>query len=275
MFKKIKNLFTKKEQNITSDQKIDRDLFEELFPLSIEHQHIIEEHLKKIFSGMFGEEGYAELMSHRRSFPQVPTVFQGLRFDSLGWELEEEDPTHQIYRNDTGDFIDITIVSPSGKIDEQTADELPVFRKWFRDLFIHQGGGLIYCENLNHHEIDAFESIGKVPRQQGAGIDYIYHLNIRNYEKQKLYQLMVKLHEGAPTGLRDNILMHPLCDITALDMLQMMEYYRKDPYYPTLQEGNVMNLSEREEFDHYFPFHPLSIIRKEVKAQILESIRFE
>ena len=105
-------------------------------------------------------------------------------------------------------------------------------------------------------------------------MDYIYFLNIRNYEEQKLYQLTFKVFEMSPTGTRDNLMMHPLADIANVDMMQLMELYREDPYDPNYDQGNRMNLSEREEFDYLFPFHPLSIIRQDIRPRIKRSLKF-
>lgn len=85
---------------------------------------------------------------------------------------------------------------------------------------------------------------------------------------------MIKIHEGGPTGIRDNFMMHPICDITNLDMSKLMGFYRKDPYDKDFMEGNRMNLSERAEFDYLFPFHPLSIIRNEIRPSVLKTIEF-
>ena len=62
--------------------------------------------------------------------------------------------------------------------------------------------------------------------------------------------------------------------VVGSDVLDIPELYRQDPYDKNFVQGNTMNLSEREEFDFLFPFHPLSIIRKEIVPQIKKSLKF-
>jgi hypothetical protein len=75
--------------------------------------------------------------------------------------------------------------------------------------------------------------------------------------------------------MRDNISMHPICEIAKTDLSELLGLYRKDPYQKDFNAGNVMNISEREEFDEFFPFHPLSIIRKEIRPNMKNAVRFE
>lgn len=270
MFKK---LFGKKKKNKRQEES-SRDLFAELFPLSIENKEAIENDILKIFKDMFGEEGAHQLKNYKREYEVKEDTFQSLIIDTLGWELEEQNKFSCLYENKYNDYLKIDIAQPNGVISKES-NNLPIYRNWLRGMFVNENGGLISCKHFKNNEIDAFESIGKIPRKEITGIDYTYFLNIRNYEEQKLYQVIIRVNEGSPTGMRDNLLLHPLSEITNLDMEELTKLYRKDPYDDNFKIGNRRNLSEMEEFDYLFPFHPLSIIRQEIRPRILKSIKFK
>ena len=252
-----------------------RDLFEELFPLSSENKQVITEKLLDIQRQMFGKEGLEKLQQITRIKEPHMQTFHALKFDTLGWNLEEEKKEGLLYVNEFGDYLKIDRTNANGKLEKNKPSELSVYRDWIRNMFVQQKGGLIMCEELSlPNKFDAFESIGKTPRKNATGIDYTYFLNIRNYEEQKLYQLILRVHEIGTTGLRDNMTMPPLCDVAKIDMGQLFESYRQDPYDKSLQGGNRRNLSEMEDFDHLFPFHPLSAIRQEIRPRLLAEIHF-
>lgn len=272
MFRK---LFGRNKKSNTPKKAPSRDLFEEFFPLTTENKSIIDEKLQNIQLQMFGEEGLKKMQGIKRIKDQKNNTFHALSFDTLGWNLEEEKEEGLFYGNEYGDYLKIDRISANGKLEKNKPSELAVYRNWVRNMFVEQDGGLIMCEELLlPDKFDAFESIGKTPRKNTTGIDYTYFLNIRNYEEQKLYQLIIRTYELGTTGLRDNMTMHPLCDIAKMDMGELSELYRKDPYDKTFKGGNRMNLAEMEAFDHLFPFHPLSAIRQEIRPRLLSTINF-
>lgn len=273
MFRKLFGR-SKKLKN-TSKETPTRDLFKELFPLTEAHKKAIEEKLLGIQHQMFGKEGFEKMHSVNRVKADTLATYHALKFNTLGWNLEEEKDDSLFYGNEFRDYLKITRVSPKGQLEKNKPSELQVYRNWVRNMFIQQDGGLITCEEIKlPNDVEAFESIGKTPRKDATGIDYTYFLNIRNYEEQKLYQLILRTYELSPTGLRDNMTMHPLCDITQMDMGQLSGLYRRDPYDNTVLEGNRMNLSEMEAFDYLFPFHPLSAIRQKIRPLLLKTIDF-
>lgn len=256
-------------------KKKQRDLFEELFPLTNENQNSIESTIDAIQKQMFGEEKFKELRNYSREYEIRKTKFGKLTFDTLGWEVTEENENSLFANNKYGDNLSIAVASPNGKM-VKGKKEIHVYRNWLREIFVQQGGGLILCEEFeSSNGIIGYESIAKSPREGGTGMDYTYFLNLSNYEEQKLYQIIIKVFEQSVTGLRDNLMMTPLSKVANIQIDQVFNLYRKDPYDKSYKEGNKMNLSEREEFDYLFPFHPLSIIRREIKPRLRDSISFE
>ena len=261
----FKNFFRKKK----------RDLFEELFPLKEENKEYIKEKVYEIQKGMFGDENFEKIHSSTGEYTESVVDFFKLKIDTLGWNLEEEKEKSRFYGNDNKDYLTLGLMDGNGELKKGNHD-LPMYRNWIREMFVREGGGVLMIEPYsNVSGIDAYESICKTPRKDSPGIDYTYFLNMRHYEDQKLYQVLVRVYEKSPTGLRDNILMHPLCDITKLDMGEISSLYRKDPYDDKFEGGNRRNLAEMEEFDYLFPFHPLSIIRQEIRPRIIKSVKMK
>jgi len=265
--------FFRKKKNTTPSNE--RNLFDELFPLTGENKKLIESKTDTIQKQMSGEEGFFKLRNYSRAYEFVETKLNQLYFDSLGWEHVESSETSTEFENSYGDFLTLNIVEPNGEM-VRGESQIEVYRNWLRDLFVKQEGGLISCEEFeSSNGLIAYESITKCRREGATGIDYVYLMNISSFEEQKLYQLMIKVFEMEPTGMRDNIFIHPLCDVLGIGMEKIHENYRQDPYDKDFKAGNTMNLSEREEFDYLFPFHALSIIRREIQPRIRKSLRFE
>jgi len=220
------------------------------------------------------KEDFDKLINTKREYVKNIIQFNSLKFDNFNWEKIEDDKSGDCYANEYGDFLVINTLAPNGQMNRNSPSQIEVYRNWLRELFMKENGGIILCEDIKLSSgIELYESIGKIP-PESTGMNYMYFLNIRNYNEQLLYQIQIKVHEVGMTGLRDNIFMHPICDLLDIDMGELFEKYRQDPYDKTFQEGNRMNLSEREEFDYLFPFHPLSIIRMELKPRILKSLEF-
>jgi hypothetical protein len=253
-----------------------RDLFQELFPLTSSTKQQIKTAVEKIQTQMHGEDGMAEISAYRRHYDSKMVSLNSLEFDSFNWKLHEATETSVVYYNDFGDSLDLAMIPPNGVMVKETASsEMPVFRDWMRNNGVNQGGGLIFCEEFDlNNGTTGSESILKLPKEEGLGMNYLYSLNVHHYEEQKLYQIVIRVPEASPTGMRDNVFMQPISSVLTLDMMELAELYRQDPYDKDFKGGNTMNLSERAEFDDLFPFHPLSIIRNEIAPQLKSSLKF-
>jgi len=259
----------KREKQTPQSKSNQRDLFEELFPLTKENQLKFETAFNSIFEKMYNEEGNKTLKEYSRNYSSNEMQFGSLRFDDMNWNQLSANENRLEYQSNDGDVMIVDKINPNGKM-EKGESQIAVYRNWIRDNSVQQGGGLIMCEEIiTKNAINAYESIIKVPRQETTGMDYVYFLNMSNFDEQKLYQIRIKIFEMNPTGMRDNISMHPICEVAKTDLSELMGLYRKDPYQKNFNAGNVMNISEREEFDNFFPFHPLSIIRKEISLSPL------
>ncbi|UTW63105.1 hypothetical protein KFE98_02820 [bacterium SCSIO 12741] len=268
--------FKKKGQPSTpSSSTPKRDLFDELFPLTEEKKSKFDDSINALFSSMFNDEGKEELLNYSREFPLNEVKFGSLRFNDMKWDQKVVTEERMEYHSHQGDLLLAGMVRPNGEMKKEES-QIGVYRNWLRELAVKQGGGLILCEEFkNPNGVEGYESIIKVPRQEGRGMDYIYFLNMPHYGEERLYQLQIKVHEMNPTGMRDNLSVQTFCQITQTGMMDILDLYQQDPYQKDFKEGNRMNLSEREEFDTYFPFHPLSIIRMGIRPNLILSVRFE
>ena len=253
-----------------------RNLFEELFPLSEENRKAIDNAVADTQKKMFGDEGFEELRAFRSNYESNKVVLGRLEFDNFNWTKVDLENGGFLYQDKSGDTLQIEEVVPNGELGKETfLLEMPVYRNWVRGLGVREGGGIISCEPFElENGLTGTESILKIPREESTGMDYIYFVSVHSYEEQKLYQIYQKIHEPSPTGMRDNIFLFPLSEVCGNDVLDQMDLYRQDPYDKNYVDGNVMNISERAEFDELFPFHPLSIIRREVMPQMKESLKF-
>lgn len=242
-----------------------RDLFTELFPLSEDNKSTLENSCKGIIT-----EGSP------RKYKENHIQYENLIFNSLGWNQIEHPEIKFGLQGDFGELLRIDIVPPNGRLEKgKSLEQLPVYRNWLREMVVPNNGGLVMCECIETSSgISGYESITKMPRKEQNGVDYTYFLNLNDYVNQKLYQLMVFVPEGNPTGVRDNWLIHPLSKIAHLEPSEIIAYYRKDPYDDNFQLGNRMNLSEREELDYLIPTHPLSAIRQEIRPRLIKNIKF-
>lgn len=265
----------KKEETIQSNVS-NRDLFMELFPLTEENKTKFKNSFYSIFEQMFEKEQLEELLNYSRNYKTKETQFGNLTFNDMNWNLMNSTETKLKYTSSDSDPMIIEVFKPNGKMKEEDSQAIMLaYRDWTRKQTAKIGGGLIMCEEvLTENGIIGYESITKIPKKEGRGMDYTYFLNLNNYKEQRMYQFRVMVFEMNPTGLRDNISMHPICNITGIDIEELMSLYRQDPYDKKYKEGNLMNISEKKEFDIYFPFHPLSIIRNEIRSNIINSVRF-
>lgn len=73
--------------------------------------------------------------------------------------------------------------------------------------------------------------------------------------------------EIGTTGQRETIILNNAIEQRVIDS-STMKGWVSDPYDKSFTRGQLMNLSEREEYDVHFPEHPLTLARQFVKFLI-------
>lgn len=270
MFKKF---FSK--NNKAQPKKIPNPLFD-LFPLDQAEQDKISNFVHDMLGKMFGAEVVQQMRDFSLEYPVQKEHFGKLSFDGMDWKRDDEDGEFILVCEQTGGYMHIATAQPEGKLKPGQTNTVS-YRNWLRKQYIEFGGGVIFCEAFrNQHGVEGFEAISKVPKgKDEQGIDYVYFLNLQNFDENLLYQVSVKMFEQGTPGLRDNLLMQPFMQIAKIENPQeLMQHYFRDPYDHSNKEGLPMNVAENEVFDALFPVHPLSIIRQAVRGRLVESLKW-
>lgn len=101
------------------------------------------------------------------------------------------------------------------------------------------------------------------------GVQYTLILQIMNRVSGDVENLRAFFSESGMTGVRDAQVYAALVQQGYLKSGDT-ESWMKDQYEPSLKRNVLMNLSEYENFDEFFPEHPLSVARNTIQ-QIIEN----
>ncbi len=99
--------------------------------------------------------------------------------------------------------------------------------------------------------------------RQGSGVQYI--LTLQMDFQSKVLNLQGYFIEEGTTGMRDAMVFEYATREGIISSGDRSKWC-SDPYSPDFRSGALMNLSEQEKFDDSFPAHPLSELRRFVKA---------
>lgn len=277
-FKKKKNTDIETKRKEALEKR--KEALKKLFPLSETSSTFIKEILNQVVGEDVDAEGNS-ILDFSPNLSSKMTNLWDLEFDMFGCEEQlnyredKESKARRVWFGNHYPFVLQALVTQEQNIPQYDDRQIDAYRNHIRAESTRLRGGLIYAEFTNVKDFRVAEAIFKQPKDEGPGMDYIYRITIPNYEKNHNYILNFKIHEMAPTGVRDNILMHPITQITGLSIEKLFDeqLYWEDPYDPTFIEGNRMNMSERAEFDAFIPHHPLSIIRQHIREKILSSLK--
>lgn len=128
--------------------------------------------------------------------------------------------------------------------------------------FLAENQGLIQVEA----EKDYLYTIVKTLKEPG-GVQYV--LTYQRFYPEFILNVQAFFEESGATGLRDNAV-YGKCrsqGIVSTDEDPFAGWMR-DPYDEGWKKGALMNMSELEEFDQYFPGFPLTLCREFVGALI-------
>ena len=101
-------------------------------------------------------------------------------------------------------------------------------------------------------------SIVKTPKTP-SGVTYFVRANI--FRKDSIFEIRATFEESGLTGQRDATIFEIARQQGVISMDDTSNWMF-DPYDPSLKRPYLMNLSEQEQFDEYFPEHPLSQARR-------------
>jgi hypothetical protein len=202
----------------------------------------------------------------KRLFNRKQLTLASLAFDAPGWQVQETNPKKQVWEHPghaavlSLHFFDIPPDIPV-RLADQTA-----LRGYYRSLIQAQHGGLVEVSVgvLADTRISVVKTIFKLPRQP-RGMGYIGSLTVPF--KHCSYVVKIQAEEGGMTGMREAVIADKLIREGKIAPGENnIPGWSADPYDQTWKNGALMNLAEREEYDHLFPGHPLTIVRDGLKA---------
>jgi hypothetical protein len=100
-------------------------------------------------------------------------------------------------------------------------------------------------------------------RRQPSGVQYALTMDVVKGRDCACAHLQAFFDEAGMSGLRDSLIYEKALNDGLLG--EERGGWMADPYDPECQDGYLMNLSERREYDTLFPAHPLSLARQLVR----------
>ncbi len=143
--------------------------------------------------------------------------------------------------------------------DLPTIQDVDYLRNFYRQRVGNYNGGLVALDIVDLKQFKAVKTLFKF-RLDPTGMMYVasYIIPFRDCS----YVLKIEAPEVGTTGIREAVVTDQLLrdgKLTSKD--DGMEGWFSDPYDPTIKDGLLMNIAEREEYDEPFPQHPLSLTR--------------
>jgi hypothetical protein len=135
--------------------------------------------------------------------------------------------------------------------------------------YLEENQGIIEINN-NLEKFPFIYTITKVPMEP-HGVHYLFRLHIKI--NTKFYQIEGMFDEVGTTGTRDTVVFEKcrrdgIVQIEQVNGKMNVIGWNEDPYDKNFKKGFLMNLSEKREFDEFFPNHPLSEARNLLKDLI-------
>jgi len=144
-------------------------------------------------------------------------------------------------------------------------------RSFFREKIAHEYGGILKVDIVPIERTSCIEVLYKIPVQP-SGIKYISSITLPF--KQCYFVIQLQIEERVMADIREVVIARKLISektVTIAD--QQIVGWSADPYLSGYDQGILMNMAEREEYDALFPDHPLTMVRRLMK-KIHGSIQF-
>ncbi len=155
-------------------------------------------------------------------------------------------------------------VNTTGQLSVELIDEfdaLPIYDMYsLREMIredLPESGGIIEAEREETSSGDDLLYI-ILKNDTGQGMEYV--LMAQLFQKDIVFDIKGVFYEEGLSGVRERYVFEMLYPDGPFN--EMPEEWSFDPYDPDNGYGNLMNLSEKAEYDIDFPTHPLSVIRE-------------
>ena len=184
---------------------------------------------------------------------------------SNGWNIcppEKKFPvTSTIIQKETAYSSCMVVIYPINESESMPMDDIDGIIRTVHNL-INDNQGIIEIKS-GQKNFPYVYSIVKTYMEKNRVMQYCLslHMNMMG----KYYQVQGFFEEYGTTGYRDAVVLELMRrkDVVTIDenTEKLIGWFR-DPYDPNFNKGRLMNLSEQEEFDDVFPYHPLSETRR-------------
>jgi hypothetical protein len=189
------------------------------------------------------------------------------------WQELERTACSVSWGNASNQFRTLELIAGSGGFPAINQTSLNDYRRVTRQNALEQGHGIVAVELSNVNDFVALTTITKYPLEHQLGFGYngwicvplpTCTLNLYStvHEHSMTEQRMTEQRETAISGLIAQ-------DFSANSDLNTCT---RDPYDPEFDEVALYHPTDEANFDHLFPNHPLSLIRKDLRILELHTV---
>ena len=188
-----------------------------------------------------------------------------ITFDTAGWAEQAGDESKRVWHSEAGDGLGLFYFDSLPDV-PAALDDLEGLRAGYRAPLAQSGGGLVALDVIDAGGVPAVRSMFKL-QQMRAGLAYIGSYTL----PRKVCSVVVKIQcmEHDTAGLRETVVMDEEIargEEVALDNNGIPKDWAADPYDPGFKGGLLRTLSDDERYDGRFPDHPLSRLRRYMRA---------
>lgn len=204
----------------------------------------------------------------RSSAKQSNNVIPPVRLVLDGWSEEGSTKELRVWKNACGDVLTLANAPPVRLTNFEQADELKV-RNWCREFAQRQGAGLIEARKFE----DGFNFIYKKLRIPA----YVYMGVYFTRARETWFFWVTLAGEHGTTGVREAFVTAFLFKEGKLKPEEYESRWAQDPYDPAyckVDRSVLRFLSDDESYDHTFPHHPLSKVRRTL-ALLPSSVKYD
>jgi len=187
-----------------------------------------------------------------------------LYFDTTGWELRESSDTREVWIDNDGDALTLNRMKRPADL---PVDDLKTLRIRCRELAKANEGGLVSADVIDLQGLSVVTLIYK--REELPSYAYTGMMVIPG--NGEYFIIVVASVERGTTGVRDALVTAELLeqgklDPTKTDDQGRLEGWIYDPYDSEYDEGALNSVADDERYDSLVPFHPLSKVRRTLRA---------
>jgi hypothetical protein len=200
-----------------------------------------------------------------------------VRIDTNGWKLVYESPESMAWENERSEYLGIDYFSIPPDIPCELSD-IDALRQVYRNGLASVGAGLISTDvdrtKIGQREVPYIKVVTKTPMQP-RGMSYLGSLTFPYAEFS--YVIKIDCAEVGTTGLRDAVILDKFLSTNKLKVdpnAGNIVGWFQDPYDPTFNGPILKNRSEDEEYDKFFPDHPLTRVRAGI-LHILKTLHID